>query len=303
MKLASMIAGTAIVLVTNSAFGRGGTNPNPQGTGAAYTLSTWSGAPTAERNLVASGMTQPGFVFMTHVWNYPVTALSAPVPVGTGDARLDRGLYFTRPLAILFNPAQNGFKVRADDGTALPADLAYNVHYEPIASSIAFIHKATGTNIQGHVTVLDHPLTNGKPNAMPQVMAYSSPVINPHHIGVFYFNDRWAIFNEDFAAMPANAQWNILVSATGVASLTAKTTNVSSNSMYLDELPPNVRNNPKARLLVTQAWKGTYNNHPVGVWFDRSRSMWAVYNEDMAAMPVGAAFHVDWDVQAVLTGT
>jgi hypothetical protein len=37
---------------------------------------------------------------------------------------------------------------------------------------------------------------------------------------------------------------------------------------------------------------GKYNNHPIGVWYDRDRSKWAIFNQDRAAMPVGADFNV-----------
>ncbi len=298
---AAVLAGVAcLTLFAADASARGGTNPNRQGTGPAFALSTGAAPGAAERNIVVSGMTQPGFLFVTHVWNYAVTSLSAPVPVGTGDRRLDNGLYFTRPVSVLFNPAIVGFKMRADDGSVLPSDVAYNVHYEPIASQIAFIHRAA--SVSGNFTVIDHPLTNGRPNAQPQVLAYSAPVSNPHHVGVFYTGTRWAIFNQDMAPMPPGVQFNVLVSATGTAVATARATNISANSVYLDDLPPNVRSNPKARLLVTQLWRGVYNDHEVGVWFDRSRSKWAIYNEDRAPMSVGTTFHVDWDLQSVLTG-
>jgi hypothetical protein len=67
--------------------------------------------------------------------------------------------------------------------------------------------------------------------------------------------------------------------------------NISRNSTYLDG-PPN-----DVVLVVTQNWNpggsdGKYNNHPIGVWYDHDRSKWAVFNQDRAAMPVGADFNV-----------
>lgn len=75
----------------------------------------------------------------------------------------------------------------------------------------------------------------------------------------------------------------------------ATTENVSDNSTYLDN--PLVNNNPNAIVSVTQNWNpdggaGTYNNHPVGVWYDSSVKRWAVFNQDRAAMPEGAAFNI-----------
>jgi hypothetical protein len=71
--------------------------------------------------------------------------------------------------------------------------------------------------------------------------------------------------------------------------------NISANSTYLDD--PLTNNNPDAILYVTQNWNpggngDTYNDHPIGVWYDSSRQRWAIFNQDREAMPDGAAFNV-----------
>jgi uncharacterized membrane protein len=76
--------------------------------------------------------------------------------------------------------------------------------------------------------------------------------------------------------------------------------NTTFNSTYLDS--PLINGNPDVILYVTQNWNpggggGTYNNHPVGVWYDDGRQRWAIFNQDRTPMPDGAAFNV-----AVLEG-
>lgn len=71
--------------------------------------------------------------------------------------------------------------------------------------------------------------------------------------------------------------------------------NISANSTYIDDPPLN--GNPDAIVFITQSWNpgggsGTYNDHPVGVWYDAIRDQWAIFNQDRAAMPRGAAFSV-----------
>ena len=71
--------------------------------------------------------------------------------------------------------------------------------------------------------------------------------------------------------------------------------NTSANSTYIDS--PLTNNKPNLFLSVTQNWNpggknGVYNDHPVGVWYDDSRKKWAVFNQDRARMPRGAAFNV-----------
>lgn len=53
---------------------------------------------------------------------------------------------------------------------------------------------------------------------------------------------------------------------------------------------PMTDGDPNAILIVTQHWKGVYNPHPIGVYY--AGSQWAIFNEDVVAMPVDAFFNV-----------
>ena len=71
--------------------------------------------------------------------------------------------------------------------------------------------------------------------------------------------------------------------------------NTSENSTYLDN--PLLNGNPDAVINVTQNWNpesgdGVYNDHLIGVWYDPDAEQWAIFNQDRAAMPEGAAFNV-----------
>ena len=89
-------------------------------------------------------------------------------------------------------------------------------------STPVFTHQATASNIAcgfSQCTVIDHPLTNGDPNAiliLTQNFNYdtiTSAVNNPHPVGVQYLStpSRWAIYNVDLVAMTDGAVFNILV--------------------------------------------------------------------------------------------
>jgi hypothetical protein len=71
--------------------------------------------------------------------------------------------------------------------------------------------------------------------------------------------------------------------------------NISANSTYLDNSQTN--DEPSVILYVTPNYNpgggsGTYNDHPIGVWYDSSTQRWAIFNQDREAMPEGAAFNV-----------
>ena len=68
------------------------------------------------------------------------------------------------------------------------------------------------------------------------------------------------------------------------------------NSTYLDD--PLTDGHPDAVLSVTQNWNpgggtGVYNDHPISVVFGQDVQKWAIYNQDGAPIPNGAAFNVD----------
>jgi hypothetical protein len=76
---------------------------------------------------------------------------------------------------------------------------------------------------------------------------------------------------------------------------TAEAEDISDNSTYLDI--PAANGNPEAVISATQNWNpgeesGTYNDHPIGVWYDSGRERWAIFNQDRAEMPEGASFNL-----------
>ena len=75
----------------------------------------------------------------------------------------------------------------------------------------------------------------------------------------------------------------------------ATSESITGNSTYIENRLINA--NPEAILFVTQNWNpggesGTYNEHPIGVWYDSGAQRWAIFNQDRRAIPEGAAFNV-----------
>ena len=78
----------------------------------------------------------------------------------------------------------------------------------------AFKHTATPANkLDSNGTDLDNPALNGNPNALVYVTQVLSGVVyNDSPIGVYYNTQRhrWTIFNQDYTAIPSNAQFHVL---------------------------------------------------------------------------------------------
>jgi hypothetical protein len=76
----------------------------------------------------------------------------------------------------------------------------------------AFQHTVTVTSCgSNQCSAIDDPATNGNSSAIVMVTQLWTGVYNPHPVGVFYTGGKWTIFNEDLAAMPVGAKFNVLV--------------------------------------------------------------------------------------------
>jgi hypothetical protein len=226
-------------------------------------------------------------VLVTQNWN----------PGGAG------GTYNDHPIGVWYSNGAKKWAVFNQDLASMPDGAAFNVL---IADSGAesFVHIATATNIVSNWTYIDHPLTDHNPNAIVFVTQNWNPggvggIYNNRSTGVWYDHgaEKWAIFNQDRGDMPEGAAFNVLIPATHADAFvhTATAANIVSNSTYIDH--PLTNDNPNAILLVTQNWNpggvdGTYNNHPIGVWYSHGAKKWAIFNQDLASMPHGAAFNV-----------
>jgi sortase A len=171
------------------------------------------------------------------------------------------------------------------------------------AMDTAFVHRATDENSRGDYTYLSDPSIDGDPNAV--VIATPTPDggraagdTYDHNIGVWYEPQakKWAIFNQDRAAVRAGATFQVIVPGGPEKFVhTASPENISESSTSLDD--PLVNGKPEAILSVTQNWNpggggGVYNDHPVGVRYDAGRGRWEIFNKDGSAMPKGASFNV-----------
>jgi hypothetical protein len=211
------------------------------------------------------------------------------------------GTYNNHPIGVWYDGAK--WAIFNQDIASMPTGADFNVLIPPTGTDV-FVHTATAANIAGNSTYIDHPRTNGNPNAIVLVTQNWNPggasgTYNDRPIGMWYSHGakKWAVFNQDLAAMPSGADFNVLIATTDSAASvhTATAANIAGHYTYIDH--PLTNEDPNAIVLVTPNWNpgggsGTYNDHPIGVWYSSSAKKWAVFNQDFASMPDGAAFNV-----------
>lgn len=120
------------------------------------------------------------------------------------------GIYVNHPLGVWYTGSK--WAVFYQDYAQMDLNATFNVVIDN-----TFVHEATGSNSTFDYTIIDNPLTNGKPNAKLVVTSNWNPggsdngIYNNHAIGVFYTSGKWAIFNQDIAAVPNGACFNVTV--------------------------------------------------------------------------------------------
>jgi len=232
--------------------------------------------------------------FFTPIWNPP----GSP------------GVYYDDPLKV------SSINVDDPDGLAhgiqgidtMPLGAAFNVliitepepTFEPETPCL-YVHVANASNITGNYTEVDLPGLTSNPGA---ILLVTLDVLGPPRpIGVQYAGSRWRIVNLDLAPMAnptgftlldvacATDRWRGFVHTATVANTTGASTRISD---------PALDNHERVHLLVTPnvnagGSPAVLNPHAVGVWYNDfvpPPHLWAVFNEDLAAMPAGADFNV-----------
>jgi hypothetical protein len=228
-------------------------------------------------------------ILVTHNFNPP------PPPNPRQKINLDQptGSYDNKVLGVWYSAAYAKWAIFHQDRTTMAAGLAFNIHIDGSSATGAPIQIATAGNTSGAVTYIDNPITNNNPNAI--VIATpnwdppgSSGQYNNHNTIMHYYpNGKWGIENQDGAAMPLNAAFNLhvfgLPNPTNGATIQAgQTSDVYKDSSYFTL--PATNGTPSAMAIVTPTYNpdggaaGTYNNHVTGVWYDSSSAEWAAYN-------------------------
>jgi hypothetical protein len=209
------------------------------------------------------------------------------------------GLLNEHPTGVFYS---NGYwKIFNRDNANMPINTSFNV-FMLLPRSGSFVHTATAGNTTGSYTRLDNALTNAPGNtnaivfATPNFGPGGGPgALNDHNISVAYSFSGWAIANQDNAAMPPNAAFNVLVPNPDASVFVHKATAANStlNGTTIDY--PLTNGDPNAIILVTPNYDpgdvgGTLDDHPIGVYYVGGK--WEILNQDTMAMPAGAAFNV-----------
>ena len=228
-------------------------------------------------------------IMVTQIWN----------PGGSG------GVYNDYAFATTYNPLEDKWAiVNLAPGSApdMTQNASFNVMILPGEDDFS-LHTSRASNISGFTTEWDSQI-NYLSNSLALFTRKSyrgSSLFLSQPLGIQHgFSDGfWKIFYQDLATpFPENAQFNLLIPNmdAGVFIHKAHNNNTFLNSTFIEH--PLTDNIEEAIVFVTQVYNpggtptGIPNDHVVGVWYDGSEEKWAVFNQDLAYMPLGAAFNI-----------
>lgn len=112
----------------------------------------------------------------------------------------------------------------------------------------------------------------------------------------------WVASRSDSLRMEAGTTFNVLQVSSGkdnavVTHVSSDWSNVELNTLVIDH--PELNGRPEAILFAQQRFApaangitAQVNDHPVGVWYNHGLQKWTVFNQDLAAMPLGVGYDI-----------
>jgi hypothetical protein len=168
----------------------------------------------------------------------------------------------------------------------------------PQTGGTLFQHTVTTANSSGNTTELNNAALNGNPNAVFFFSkTFDGSTYDTAHLGIWYSGGKWYLYNEEYnKPITVGLTINIFVpnSNATVFTHTATAANIKNYLTTLDH--PMLNGKPDAMPFFSHNYTSgagaVYNNAPCSMWYDDVEARWTVYNDNFAALPVGATFSI-----------
>jgi len=235
--------------------------------------STETGYITTINNSEINGLASLDSLQVTANWN----------PLGGNNGiynNENEGIYYSGGFWRIFNEGR----------LTMETGASFNV--SKYASTANTFEHLVGTSNSNN-SVINHVGLNSNPQKILQVSQHWRTIYNPSPPGILYFGGNWQILNFDLQDIPINSNYNVYYQDKSKSAYEhiSKDANIQNNYTYLDNHLINGIH--CAQIQVTQSVsQGIFNNSPIGVFYDSGPNKWAIFNQNLSAMPENAAFHV-----------
>jgi hypothetical protein len=212
------------------------------------------------------------------------------------------GIYNDQQQSLSYVPETARWVLRQEGLASVPAGTGFLL-FAPGVGDGRFLHVNTAGNTSGSSTALNNAAINNREDVI--VLATRNPgsgtIISFNEpFALNYFSGQWSIFRLDGGTMPVSGGFQVYAQPASLNAFrhVAGAGSTSFNTTFLSH--PLLDGNPCARLHVSQVTDfGVENEHIIGVYYAAGATRrWGIFNQDFAAMPVGAQFHVVVDPAA-----
>ncbi|MEZ4776217.1 MAG: hypothetical protein R3D00_23790 [Bacteroidia bacterium] len=211
------------------------------------------------------------------------------------------GVYNTHEVGVWYSDGK--WKIFNEDLKPMPVNAQFQIlAVDPGQYKRAFVHTANASNTRGHITYLNHSLTDNQPGEMVFVTQRFGKY-NTSPVSVWYTAGKWTIFNESRQPIPENTLFNVVVLKAGevegagnykgntflhTATTATKGAGSSSYISYIKDSRLDGKNN--AFVFTTGNYLSAYNTHTTGTWY--SAPNWTVFNMDRTDIPANYRVNV-----------
>ncbi|HWT17263.1 MAG TPA: choice-of-anchor Q domain-containing protein, partial [Patescibacteria group bacterium] len=196
---------------------------------------------------------------------------------------------FNAPPGVYWLNANAQWRIFSEDISIMPLGAGFNV-FSPAPPNVSgafsdiglFLQRLPASGVTNSSTLLDHPSTNDRQDAVlmvaqnwnPQDPPASTGVYNNSHVTLQYFaDDRWRIANVSGNPMPNGAAFNVYAQPPSPSAFThtAQPGNITGSSTVLSH--PLIDGKPCAKLMVTSY----FGNGMFDVDYSPARQRWLIY--------------------------
>jgi hypothetical protein len=165
------------------------------------------------------------------------------------------------------------------------------------AGDDTLLHRLPST-APGNISIIDHPMLNDFPQALPQQTANWNPdgfggIYNNHPVSMFYSTGRWRLREEDLLPFSAAAAFNIFAAGSGSGRFEHVNTAGNTGADLTTLMHADLNGHADYIVLATRnPGSGIVTDlvSPLGVNF--AGGLWRVERLDGLPMPASGGFHV-----------
>ncbi|SMC75366.1 T9SS type A sorting domain-containing protein [Moheibacter sediminis] len=198
-----------------------------------------------------------------------------------------------KPIFASYTGLHNKWYIALKDLTPMLENLSFNVYIAD--TDKGFKHIADTENSDPNYTYLDHPQLNGNPD---NITLMTSESVENAHQGIWYFENRWSIYNENGSLFHIPSYSNIVVGGDDVQTFRHTVTAENIHPMWADVAVldhPLLNGNPDAKFVFTHNWGQTGGTQIIldkalmAEYFDER---WNISTTNLTDMTIGAMFDI-----------